>query len=201
MCWLSWFSGPGCWWRPTSRASSRILNLCAWPSICFHGPSSKFLDLLPPASLPPQKQKRRAAHVFCGTKGHTPKPRQNQTKQLLNTDPSSLLPPTVFFWYRVPSWYLPFLVLLLFYLMFQLITFVFLFSSSSLSHFNSVQTRCIVKGEAQKSPLFWRFSGGFWFSEERLFCKNSTRKPLNLIKSPIFTNTPSKSTCLHNECT
>ena len=23
--------------------------------------------------------------------------------------------------------------------------------------FNSVQTRCIVKGEAQKSPLFWRF--------------------------------------------
>ena len=28
---------------------------------------------------------------------------------------------------------------------------------------NSVQTRCIVKGEAQKSLLFWRFSGGFWF--------------------------------------
>ena len=26
---------------------------------------------------------------------------------------------------------------------------------------NSVQTRCIVKGEAQESPLFWRFSGGF----------------------------------------
>ena len=26
---------------------------------------------------------------------------------------------------------------------------------------NSVQTRCIVKGEAQKSPLFWRFSRGF----------------------------------------
>ena len=26
---------------------------------------------------------------------------------------------------------------------------------------NSVQTRCIVKGEAQKNPLFWRFSGGF----------------------------------------
>ena len=33
--------------------------------------------------------------------------------------------------------------------------------------------------------IFW----GFWFSEERLFCKNSTRKPSNLIKSPIFTNT------------
>ena len=28
---------------------------------------------------------------------------------------------------------------------------------------NSVQTRCIVKGEAQKSPLFWRFSGVFDF--------------------------------------
>ena len=27
---------------------------------------------------------------------------------------------------------------------------------------------------------------------------NSTRKPLNLIKSPIFTNTPCKSTCLYN---
>ena len=26
---------------------------------------------------------------------------------------------------------------------------------------NSVKTRCIVEGEAQKSPLFWRFSGGF----------------------------------------
>ena len=30
-----------------------------------------------------------------------------------------------------------------------------------LHYINSVQTRCIVKGEAQKSPLFWRFSGGF----------------------------------------
>ena len=63
---------------------------------------------------------------------------------------------------------------------------------------NSVQTRCIVKGEAQKSPLFWRFSGGFWFSQDRVFSKNSTRKPLNLIKSPIFTNTPCKSSFLYN---
>ena len=61
-----------------------------------------------------------------------------------------------------------------------------------------MQTRCIVKGEAQKSPLFWQFSGGFWFSQDRLFSRNSTRKPLNLIKSLIFTNTPCKSTCLYN---
>ena len=54
------------------------------------------------------------------------------------------------------------------------------------------------KGEAQKSPLFWRFSGGFCFSQDRLFSRNSTRKPLNLIKSPIFTNAPCKTTCLYN---
>ena len=63
---------------------------------------------------------------------------------------------------------------------------------------NSVQTRCIVKGEAQKSPLFGQFSRGFLFSQERLFCRNYTRNPLNLIKFAIFTNTPCKSTCLDN---
>ena len=63
---------------------------------------------------------------------------------------------------------------------------------------NSVQTRCIVKGEAQKSPLFWRFSGGFSFSQDRLLSRNSTRKPLNLIKAPIFTNAPCKTACLYN---
>ena len=68
----------------------------------------------------------------------------------------------------------------------------------NLANFNSKQTTCIVKGEAQKSPLFWRFSGGFWFSQDRLFSKNSTRKPLNLIKSPIFTNAPCKTACLYN---
>ena len=36
-------------------------------------------------------------------------------------------------------------------------------SKGDLERINSVQTRCIVKGEAQKSPLFWRFSGGFDF--------------------------------------
>ena len=63
---------------------------------------------------------------------------------------------------------------------------------------DSVQSRCIVKGEAQKSPLFWRFSGGFCFSQDRLFSRNSTRKPLNLIKSPICTNAPCKTACLYN---
>ena len=55
---------------------------------------------------------------------------------------------------------------------------------------SSVQTRCVVKGEAQKSPLLWRFSGGFWFCQDRLFSRNSARKPSNLIESPIFTNAP-----------
>ena len=63
-----------------------------------------------------------------------------------------------------------------------------------LARINSVQTRCIVKGEARKSPLFGRFSGGLWFSQDRLFSRNSTRKPLNLTKAPIFTNTPCTST-------
>ena len=63
---------------------------------------------------------------------------------------------------------------------------------------NNVQTRCIGKCEAQKSPLFWQFSGGLWFSQERLFSRHSTRKPLSLIKSPIFRNAPCKFTCFCN---
>ena len=54
---------------PTSRASSSSLGLCFWTSICFHGPSSEFLDLLPPASLLPV-QKRDAQHKFLQHK-HT----------------------------------------------------------------------------------------------------------------------------------
>ena len=68
-------------------------------------------------------------------------------------------------------------------------------SRNALNSINSVQTRCIVKGEAQKSPLFWRFSGVFAFLR---ISRNSTRKPLNLIKSPIFTNAPCKTACLYN---
>ena len=68
-----------------------------------------------------------------------------------------------------------------------------------MQYLTSVQTGCIVKGEAQKSPLFWRFSGGLWFSQDRLFSRNSTRRPLNLVKSSRFLQTPLvKSTCLYN---
>ena len=54
--------------------------------------------------------------------------------------------------------------------------------------FNSAQNRGIVKGEAQKFPLFWRLSGG---SGAPVFSRNFTREPLNLIEAPIFGNTPS----------
>ena len=53
------------------------------------------------------------------------------------------------------------------------------------------------KRRGSESPLFWRFSGGFWFSQDHLFSKNSTGKPLNLIKSPIFTSTPFESSFLY----
>ena len=43
MCWLSWFSGPGCCWWPSSRASSRSLRLCHWTRIRFHGPFKQIL--------------------------------------------------------------------------------------------------------------------------------------------------------------
>ena len=60
---------------------------------------------------------------------------------------------------------------------------------------NSLQTGCIVKGEAQKSPLFGRYSVFVYFFQERLFSRTSTRNPL---KSPITTNTLCKSTYLYN---
>ena len=36
-----------------------------------------------------------------------------------------------------------------------------LWSTESLRVYLSMQTRCIVNGEAQKSPFLWRFSGSF----------------------------------------
>ena len=43
---------------------------------------------------------------------------------------------------------------------------------------NNVRTRCIVKGEAQKSPLFWRFSGVFDFL--RIACS------LGILQTPLL---------------
>ena len=67
-------------------------------------------------------------------------------------------------------------------------------------NFNSVQTRCIVKGEAQKSPLFWRFSGGFLIFSGSLVLYKFHKKTfkLNKKKSSIFTNAPCKTACLYN---
>ena len=55
---------------PGSRALSMILRVCRWTSICFVAPSSKFLDLLPPAPLP-SVPKRDARHKLLQRKGGT----------------------------------------------------------------------------------------------------------------------------------
>ena len=52
--------------------------------------------------------------------------------------------------------------------------------------FHDVQTRSIVKGEAQKSPLFWRFSG-FWIFSGSPVLQEFHKKTLKFKKSPIFT--------------
>ena len=54
------------------------------------------------------------------------------------------------------------------------------------------------KARPRKVRFSSDFLGGFDFSQERLFSRNSTRKPLNLLESPIFTHAPCKSTCLYN---
>ena len=63
---------------------------------------------------------------------------------------------------------------------------------------NSVQTRCIVKARLRKV----HFSGDFprVFDFLRIACSLgiTQEKPLNLIKSPIFTNAPCKSSFLYN---
>ena len=61
------------------------------------------------------------------------------------------------------------------------------------ANLNSVQWR-----GSGKSTFLSLVSGGFWFSQDRLFSRNSTRKPFNLIKSPIFTNAACNITCLYN---
>ena len=46
--------------------------------------------------------------------------------------------------------------------------------------------RCIVKGGAQESPLFKRFSGSFVFLRSACSLGIPARKPSNLVKSPIL---------------
>ena len=53
-----------------------------------------------------------------------------------------------------------------------------------------------MKGEAQKSSLIWRFV--FDFLRSACSIGFQLENPLNLIKSPIFTNTPCKFTCLYH---
>ena len=52
-----------------------------------------------------------------------------------------------------------------------------------------ILTVCKLAGALQKARLF---------SEERLFCRNSTRKPSNLKNHRFFTKTPCKSSFLYN---
>ena len=54
---------------------------------------------------------------------------------------------------------------------------------------NSMQSRCIVKGEAQKSPLFWQFWGGFGFSGV-LVLWESRLKTFKFIKITDFDKRP-----------
>ena len=61
-----------------------------------------------------------------------------------------------------------------------------------------MQTRCIVKARLRKVHFSGDFQGGFCFSQECLFSRNPTRKPLHLLESAIFTNAPCKTTCLYN---
>ena len=76
----------------TSRASSRSLRVCPWSSICFHGALGKFLDLLPPASLPPV-QNRDAQHMFLQHKGSHADKSQSYRPKVGVTDQKSELQP------------------------------------------------------------------------------------------------------------
>ena len=58
-------------------------------------------------------------------------------------------------------------------------------SSGSLRAINSMETRCIVKGEAQKSPLSGDFLGVFDFLRST-YSLGIPKKPFNLIKNLRF---------------
>ena len=66
-------------------------------------------------------------------------------------------------------------------------------------YFNSVQTGCIVKGDAQKSPFSDDIlGGGRGSSQVHLLSMNSTAGPFKFTKITDFCKCPCRSTCLHN---
>ena len=67
--------------------------------------------------------------------------------------------------------------------------------------FTNVLTRCIVKGEAQKSPLFWRFTGVLDFLRSACLLGFPQKKNFKFNRKAdvaFFTNTACKSTYLCN---
>ena len=56
---------------------------------------------------------------------------------------------------------------------------VWKFSLQIVMLFNSVQTRCIVKSEAQKKSIFGNFLGVFDFLRSACSVRIPTREPLN----------------------
>ena len=61
-----------------------------------------------------------------------------------------------------------------------------------------MQTRCIVKARPRKVHFSGDFLGGFDFLRSACSLGIPQENPLNLIKSPIFTNAPCKTACLYN---
>ena len=64
---------------------------------------------------------------------------------------------------------------------------------------NSVRTGCIAKGKAQEIPLSWRFLGSFDFLRCACSLRIPLQEPLNWTNSPMFTNTPCRSTPLERD--
>ena len=63
---------------------------------------------------------------------------------------------------------------------------------------NNLQTRCIVKARLRRVHFSGDFLRGFDFLRSACSLGIPQENPLNSIKSPIFTNTPCKFTCLYN---
>ena len=65
MCWLSWFSAPGCCSCPGFRLCLGASDCSPWASILLHGPLDICLDVVPALPYHPAPvQKREAQHMF-----------------------------------------------------------------------------------------------------------------------------------------